>query len=236
MAYQGQYRPHEAGFSLIEVLAAVAVFGMVSAISAALLTQALRAKDSQEQIQSDLQSIQRVRVLMREDLGQLVLRAHRTPDGPIYNMAFVGDIRGVDPVTRGRNDDRIEVMTFTRRGWANPGHLQPRSSLQRVSYIVEGESLIREAWPYPDAALESEPLRLTLIDGITDLQFEYLNGPRWEEVSRIQLSPNGNHRVLGIPPQAIRMRYTLSGIGEMEHVFQPAFQGLSPGAGGESND
>ncbi|WP_019960060.1 type II secretion system minor pseudopilin GspJ [Woodsholea maritima] len=211
--------PREAGFSLIEVLAAVFVFGLVSAMSVALLTQALRAKEVQEGVQGEMAQVQALRLLLREDMGQVVLRPYRASDGRFASAVFVGDIRGVDPARRARVNEAVEILTFTRGGWSNPGAIQPRSSLQRVSYLLDGDTLYRQAWLYPDVTPEAEPVRMVVLEGLEDLELEFLYANRWQDQAEI-LALGGTGQVSSSPPLAVRLRYTLPGLGAMEHIVR----------------
>lgn len=209
----------EAGFSLIEVLAAVFVFGLVSAMSVALLTQALRAKEVQEGVQSEMAQVQALRQLMREDMGQVVVRPYRAADGSFASAIFVGNIRGVDQARRTRANEAVEILTFTRGGWSNPGAIQPRSSLQRVSYLLDGNTLYRQAWLYPDITPEAEPVRMVVLEGLENFELEFLYSNRWQDQAEV-LALGVNGQVNAGPPRAVRLRYTLPGLGAMEHVVR----------------
>lgn len=204
---------HEAGFSLIEVLAAVAVFAVVSAISVAMLGQALRSKDLTETAMDRLASAQRVAALLRADIGQTVMRPSRTPDGDTDPRVFAGAAEGAELVRRSSLDER-EILVLTRTGWANPGDIQPRSTLQKVVWIYDGQTLFREISVYPDETLQTPRTRQIIAEGVTDLELSFLQGVEWIDQIRLSLGTEGTPN----PPQAVRLRYQLSGLGQMEHI------------------
>jgi general secretion pathway protein J len=209
----------ENGFSLVEVLAATAVFALVSALSVGLLMGALRTEEQGEAVLSDLSDVHRIAALLREDVGQIMPRPVRTAEGLLDPRIFAADIEGTEPV-RTRSTGPREILVLTRGGWANPGRLQPRSSLQRVAWVLEADRLYRHAWPYPDAARETEPRRQLLADEISEVELAVLQNGVWVNSARVVASSEG----VSAPPDAVRLRYVLPGLGAMEHVV------LSPAA------
>jgi len=209
-------RRHEAGFSLVEVMAAVMVFALISSISVGLLTTALRSKETSEAVMAELAAIQRVQALLTEDVGQMVLRPVRDEDGLTDQRVFALDARGADPLNPAREDEPREILVLTRTGWANPGGLQPRSGLQRVAWIYDGARLWRETSLYPDLAQGGTPVRQLIADNVTDLQIEALMTGVWSAAVEVRPGPNGE--AAGQPPRAVRLSYVQASLGEMEHV------------------
>ena len=206
----------EAGFTLVEVMAAILVFALISAISVGLLTTALRSKETSEAVMADLAAVQRIQALLTEDVGQMVMRPVRDEDGLTDPRLFALDVQGADPLNPAREGEPREILVLTRTGWANPGGLQPRSGLQRVAWIYDGERLWREASLYPDLAQGAAPVRQMIAEGVIELQIEALVTGAWTGV--IELRPARNGEASGQPPRAVRLRYTQSLLGEMEHV------------------
>lgn len=210
----------DAGFTLLETLAAVAVFAVVSAISVGLLTTALRGQDQTRAALERIETAQRLSAVLTSDMGQIVMRPARTAEGLVDGRVFAADARGTELV-RGGSQAR-EILVFTRTGWANPGAAQPRSTLQRVAWLHDGDALWREASAYPDAARGAAPRRRLMAQGVRDLEVEVYRGGRWMREAR--LGPGGES--VASPPAAVRLRYQLDGVGAMEHVA------LTPAAGG----
>lgn len=208
----------QAGFSLIEVLVAVAVFAAVSAISVGLLAGALRSKAQGEAALERLAAVQRAGALLREDIGQIVPRTARTEDGLVDPRVFAADIDGTEQVRRA--GDGREILVLTRTGWANPGGVQPRSTLQRVTWILEDGALYRQVRAYPDAAPGLEPRRQLIVAGLSEVRLDMLVAGRW--TARARLLADGEAAVA--PPEAVRLGYALAGLGSIEHVA------LSPSA------
>lgn len=210
---------HQSGFSLIEVLVAVTVFATVSAISVAMLSGALRAKSQSEAALEQLAAVQRVSALLRDDIGQLVLRPARQSEGLFEPRVFAASSEGTEAV-RARAGGARQILVLTRTGWSNPGALQPRSTLQRVSWVLDDGGLYREVLAYPDAATASEPRRQLLIDNIDEVELDLIRSGSW--FNTVLIGTDGENAVA--LPDAVRLRYRLAGMGVMEHVA------LSPAA------
>lgn len=206
----------EAGFTLVEMMAAILVFALISAISVGMLTTALRSKETSEAVMSDLAAVQRIHALLSEDIGQMVMRPVRDADGLTDLRVFALDVRGADPLNPAREDEPREILVLTRTGWANPGGVQPRSGLQRVAWIYDGERLWREASLYPDQAQGSAPVRQMIAEGVEDLQIEALMTGVWTGV--VELRPSQNGALADQAPRAVRLSYTQALLGELEHI------------------
>lgn len=209
-------RRHEAGFSLVEVMAAVLVFALISAISVGLLTTALRSKEASEGVMADLAAVQRVQALLSEDVGQLVMRSVRDEDGLTDPRVFALDVRGADPLSPGREGEAREILVLTRTGWANPGGVQPRSGLQRVAWIYDGERLWREASLYPDQAQGAAPVRQLIAENVRELRIEALMSRVWSDAVEIRPSLTPDAAIMA--PRAVRVSYVQPMLGRMEHL------------------
>ena len=214
-------RSPEAGFTLVEVLVSVLIFAVAAGIGTGLLTTSLRAKALQEAALDQAQAVERVRALLRDDLGQLVMRETRRPDGAAAAYVFAGAADGADPLSLARAGEARDILVLTRRGWANPGAVRPRSTLQRVAWRLDGEVLQRAAWPHPDLARGTEPRVLDVLTGVSELELEFLLGGTWRADAFI--APAGEDEPPGLPPRAVRLSYVLQGEGRIEHlVLTPA--------------
>ena len=105
----------EAGFTLVEMMAAILVFALISAISVGMLTTALRSKETSEAVMSDLAAVQRIHALLSEDIGQMVMRPVRDADGLTDLRVFALDVRGADPLNPAREDEPREILVLTRQ-------------------------------------------------------------------------------------------------------------------------
>jgi len=138
-----------AGFTLLEIIIAVGIFAVISALAYGGLNTILRGTQQTEAAADALQRLQLGMSIIQQDLAQITNR-------PVRNEYGEREGAVVSPGTFGR------LIGFTRRGWKNPAE-RPRSTLQRVAYRLEENRLIREYWPQLDTAPGSETIETTLL-------------------------------------------------------------------------
>lgn len=156
------------GFTLLELLVAMAVFALVSLMAYGGLRTVLQSKQATERQAARIQQLQSAVLMLERDLGQFVARGIRDEYGdaqPALRSADYGTV----------------LLEFTRAGWRNPTAMA-RSTLQRVGYGIEESSLLRFSWTVLDRAQESSPYRATLLDGVREMRLRYLDAAReWHE-------------------------------------------------------
>ena len=109
-------------------------------------------------------------------------------------------------------------IEFTRQGWNNPLQ-RARSELQRVAYVVEGDSLERHVWFVLDRAQDSEPVAQALMAGVNALTIYLVmpNGDRVESISGDDLSEL---------PVAVEVTITTDTWGDLTRLYDlPVFVG-----------
>jgi general secretion pathway protein J len=127
---------------LIEVLVALAVFGVLSVMAYMGLGQTLSNADMLGERMQRLEAIQRAIRYLDSDLMQAAPR-------PVRDL--LGD--GYEPALRSSFASEY-ALEVTHGGWTNPAGL-PRGTLQRSAYRIEDGELIRltgdgeasEQWP-----------------------------------------------------------------------------------------
>lgn len=133
------------GFTLIEVLVAIAIFAFVAAISYSTLSNTLIVRERTEKFNQELSDLQLAIQIIDKDFRQIINRPIRDPSGgDIDRPAF----------SLGGSDYLVE---FTRTGWPNPLE-QPRNELQRLAYKLDENKLIRSYWSQLDRASNSEAI------------------------------------------------------------------------------
>jgi general secretion pathway protein J len=151
-------------FTLVEVLIAVLVFGVLAASAYVALDGLSRAALSQRAHADELAKLQMAVARLDADLRQLTTRSIRIEGG--REPALLGEA--------GR-------LVATRAGWANPSGLG-RSHLQRFAWQVEDGQLSRLHWPVTDPAPGTQPMFDPVLAGISDWQFRYRDGTGgWHE-------------------------------------------------------
>lgn len=153
---------HACGFTLVELLLALALSAMIAALAYAGIDSGMNAVSALENDVRALADLQRAFNLLEEDLVQLRLRA--VDHGIGYR----------EPALRGGEGDGV-LLELTRGGLANPLQ-QPRSELLRVRYVQRGQQLWRQYWYSLDRAdALAAPQEVLLVDDMERIQVQFLS-------------------------------------------------------------
>jgi general secretion pathway protein J len=146
------------GFSLIELLVALAVFAAMAAAAYGGLSEIARARGALAERQDRFADVVRAVSKLERDLRQAVSRPVR------------GNARGERLPALAGASDRLEL---TRLGFANP-RAEARSNLERVAYLVSDRKLQRGRYAVLDRAPESAPTPAALLDDVDSVRLRYL--------------------------------------------------------------
>ena len=185
-----------AGFTLVEMLVALFIFGLLAAAGVTVMSYAI---DSQAQVRTHMDrtaEFQRMRAILKADLAQAAPRRTRGLDGQPSPSAFIGGGSGG------------AVLTLTRRGWENADG-RPRASLQYVEYRLVEDRLERATRPALDGAALGPPQ--VLYTGVSALQPAFLSRGRWTPTWLGELSTQ--------LPDAVRLEMELEGVGSTTQLF-----------------
>ena len=150
-------RKIEQGFTLVEMLIALVIFGMITAAGVTLLTLTVRTQETSDRRLDSLGRLRRTGALLNADLAQAAPRVRRDADGqPV--RAFIGG-----------NGGEALLMAFVRRGWEDDSAF--RSSLQRVEYRLRDGRL--ERWRYDAVDGEGHAVAMPLLEGVSRVQLRY---------------------------------------------------------------
>lgn len=185
------------GFTLVEMLIALLIFGLISAAGVAVMSHAAGNQDAVRGRMQRLAEFQRARGVLKIDLSQAALRRVRHAGGSAARNAFVG----------GRVGEDGPLLAFVRRGWSNPEGLA-RSSLQYVEYRLVNGRLERSHRAMLDGAPAATPQ--VLLTGIESARIFYRYRGEW-----LDGWPGGAQAM----PAAVRLELELAGIGRIEQAF-----------------
>lgn len=146
------------GFTLLEMLVAIAIFAMMYVLAQQFFGHMLNTRDLLNQKAQVLEQEQRALLFLVQDVEQMIARPVRDSLGT-RQPALIG------------NETAVE---FTHMGWANPFSLQHRSNMQRVRYVFYDHQLIRRYWPVLDANVGTRPVDTVLLDKVKSVEFRYL--------------------------------------------------------------
>ncbi|MGA9422907.1 MAG: type II secretion system minor pseudopilin GspJ [Rhodanobacteraceae bacterium] len=190
------------GFSLIELLIALAVFAAMAAAAYGGLAQIARTRTALAVEQDRFAAIGRAVSDMERDLAQTVARPVRGNYGA-EQPALVGTATHVE---------------LTRLGFANP-RAEARSNLERAIYAYDDHKLQRGRYAALDRAPDAAPDTRVLLDQVADLHLRYLGGDNhWREVWPPPDLANGDP--LTSLPVAVEFRLRLDDLGELRRVIE----------------
>jgi len=191
--------PRSGGFTLVEVLLALAIFGVIAVL-------AYRATAS-----------------LTEGEARLSAEARRWRTLEALFARFEADIRQAVP-RAARAGSRIEpawlalpadgagnaAMVFTRSGAEFAD--DPGLAGQRIGYRLRGHAVEIAYWPRVDNAADTQPAVYALVDGVTGFRIAYLgrNGT-WRDSWPVQ----GESAL----PRAVRVELTLDSGEAIERWF-----------------
>jgi general secretion pathway protein J len=158
------------GFTLVEVLVAIFIFAIVSAIAMGGYNELVKQSDIVDRGAARTRAIQSTMQRMNLDFTALEPRPVRQP---------LGD--GLVPALRADEKSTEEIVEFTHSGWSNPAGV-PRSTLQRVAYRIEDKKLIREYWLALDRTMSSEPESAVMLEDVKSVKFRFMDANRtWHD-------------------------------------------------------
>ncbi len=201
-------KPHHAarfasGFTLLELLVAMAVFAIMSVMAYSGLSSVLTAREQTDEAAERLGEIQIAMNIIQRDLEQAVNRDVRSE--------FGDRLRAFRVIEDG--EPRLE---FTRTGYRNPV-LLPRSNMQRVGYGVEEKTLQRWQWTVLDRAQDTVPGKFILLENVDTLEFRFLDAKGgWHTV----WPPGGGGPDILTPmPRAVEVNITLEDWGKITRLL-----------------
>jgi general secretion pathway protein J len=160
-------RSAENGFTLVELMAALLIFGMLAASGVALLNFSVRAQAASIQRLDAVADDRRLAALLAGDLAQAMPRITRDASGANVR-AFAGTNGvGAQPILR-----------YVRGGWSNPDGT-PRASIQRVEIALVDGRLERRTYPMADGSVAGAPQTLT--SNVESVRLRYRTRGAWSD-------------------------------------------------------
>lgn len=197
------YRNHK-GFTLIEVLVAIAVFAALSIAAYQVVFQTQLSNEQSQQKLARLQQLQTALVYLDSDFRQIAVRRFRNDGQQAGERLIYWQDNLLDSDEKG--------VLFTRLGWINPQQQFPRGEITKVGYRIRDNRLERVWWRYPDTPVGQQGVITPVLDSVESFEMRFYNGEswsqEWEESDKL--------------PQAIAVNLELKDYGEIERIYLTA--------------
>lgn len=189
------------GFTLIELVVAVAIFAAIAGIAYSSVAALIRARERLELAEANLRALQTSVSNFERDLRSAVARPVREAYGDA-RPALIGERNGV-------------TLTRLRSG----GLADASAQSQRVGYMLESGQWNRVSWPVADAAPSTTPRNTKLLEAVERISMRYLDAEGvWREVWP---APNlAAPSQLSALPRAVELQVTVTGFGTLQRVIE----------------
>ncbi len=199
-----------AGFTLLELLVALAIFAVLSVMAYGGLRSVLDTRAHIERQAAQLAELELAMTVLGRDVEQAVKRSVRDN----YGMQQKDVMTGVE--------EGEPLLEFTRTGWRNPAG-RTRSNLQHVAYNVKDKRLVRSAWNVLDRAQNTEAQDTILVEGVESatVKFYQLKNKQlvahdsWPDAQGVGTQAPGL-------PNAIEFTLDVKGWGRITRLFRIA--------------
>ncbi|MET0377486.1 MAG: type II secretion system minor pseudopilin GspJ [Spongiibacteraceae bacterium] len=208
------------GFTLLEVLLAMAITALVALMAYAGLSTAMTAASRHGEQARRLVDLQTTVSWITRDLRESVDRDiaagdEREPamwggENPVLERPFAGD-------------DRDNILVLTRVGWDNPRGLR-RGAIQRVRYRLDADNnLWRDHWPVLDRLDDEElPQSVKMMGGVKAVTVQFLDG---ESGNKLTAELGGEwmprwpmSKIDDLLPIAVQVELDVDGIGSITRI------------------
>ena len=157
----------ESGFTLVEVMISLLIFGLLAAAGVSLLSFAVRAQGATGVKLEQISAMNRLSSILTADLAQASIRQTRGVGGEILPV-FTGESGATDST----------MLRFVRDGWSNLDGA-PRASEQKVEYGIVDGALVRIAYPMLDGAAPLPPT--AMLDHVRQVALRYRINGAWSD-------------------------------------------------------
>ena len=170
--FNGEVKRNQ-GFTLLEVLIAIAIFSVISMASFSIFETVLNSDTVTKARTDRINELQRGFLIIERDMLQIARRSVRL-NGEAPQSGFLH----TDTQSYTSSE---QALGFVRHGWTNPGLLLPRSDMQSVAYQLNDNVVERVHFNFVDAVLGETPKVRPLISQVDKLDFEFFDGKKWQK-------------------------------------------------------
>lgn len=191
----------QTGFTLIEMVVAVAIFAVVGILAFGGLNAVVNGQESLKNSAQQLKQLQLTFRYLERDFGHFINRPIRDNYGDLQ-YAITGD--------------EETAVSFSHSGWRNPANLV-RSKVQRVTYAYSENTLTRYTWAHLDGAEPEESFDSKLLEDVESFKLRYLDRANQWHTTWPPLN-NSNPQQLP-PPKTLEITIKYSNWDEIKRLF-----------------
>lgn len=223
------------GFTLIEVLTAVAITAMISTVIYTAFSQTSKTREAVGFSEEQSHEIRTAFSILTEDLAAAYLSLHRNSLKLVWDTVFMGQDNG--------DEDRLDFAAFTHRRMVRNANAGDQAELSYYLAPEPGEMRLKRLIRRESSLLDTEPkeggTRLVLVRRVLAFNLEYYDRPTMEWLpswDTTQALGQGDRL-----PEQVRIRLVVAGrLGhEKAYVTQTAvtmrepllLNGFQPGPG-----
>jgi len=190
---------NRSGFTLAELLVALALFGLIAGAGVMLLAMGVNSRAASGERLAMQGELLRTRALLSADLGQAAPRRWRNGSGqpqPAFSASPAGPM----------------LLHLVRRGWLNEDGAA-RASLQRVEWRLDGDTLTRQSAPMLDGPATGTPA--VMMRGVRSVRLRVHANGSW---SQTWPAP-GQAMAPDALPDAVELILDTQSMGELRQLF-----------------
>jgi len=217
----------ERGFTLIELVVAIAISAVVATLMYSFMDSVLKTNGGHRRAGDELARLQKALIVMQRDVEQTVDRPVRDSFGDSQGPVIVNDGLGFE---------------VSRVGWSVPPFTRSqRSEVQRVRYEFTDDEIVRTHWVTPDITADTSdrnPAVTTLLKDIEafEVRVAQVNGASddvnwlraWPPQSGQGFDPDGNPLTAPTLPDLMEVSIEHTRFGKLRRVFRIVGVGAGP--------
>lgn len=193
--------PRIRGFSLVEVLVAVAIFAVLSAMTWSGLSTIMRSRAALEEAGERLHRLQLVVAMVERDARQAVARPVRGANGEVL-PALMGT---------------TTALELTHGAFARPD-AEARAAIARSTWSLDAKGVRRGTFAVLDRASSTAPASRVLLDDVDELRFRYLAADgNWRDSWPPRDGPARDDALL---PRALEVRISAADLGDVVRLLE----------------
>ena len=194
-------RGHIKGFTLLEILVAITIFSIMSIVALTGMKAIMDSQEVTDNVVNRIKLLQKTFFYLEQDLRFALERGIRDEFGTAQPAILASNTGS-------------QGLILTRKGVNNPQGLQ-RSSLIRVRYWLEEDTLMRSRYRVLDRAGEGNSNDRSLISQLEELEFRFLQqNNEWTD-NWPPINPVANQKVM---PRAIEIILTHETMGRVSRI------------------